>query len=68
MRMDRTHPRASAQLLDCEVDGGLVYAAAAKRLDDLTLPEKGRKDAAYILSSVRNEHHHEQRARVLTGS
>jgi hypothetical protein len=49
MRMDRTHPRACAQLLYCEVDGGLVYAVAAKCLDDLTLPKEGRKDAAYVL-------------------
>ena len=48
-RMVRTHPRACAQLLYCEVNGGLVDAVAAKRLDDLTLPKEGRKDAAYVL-------------------
>ena len=46
---ERTHPRARAQLLYRNVHCGLVYALAAKGLDDLTLPEEGRKDAAYIL-------------------
>ena len=39
-----THPCARAQLFYREVDGGLVYARAAKRLDDLSLPKKGRRD------------------------
>lgn len=39
-RSEPTHPRARAQLLYGEIDGGLVHACSAKRLDDLSLPEE----------------------------
>ena len=45
-RMDATHPRACAQLLNRGVDCGLVYTFAAERLEDLTVPEECGKDAA----------------------
>jgi hypothetical protein len=67
-RMDRTHPRASTKLFYCEVDGRLVYAVAAKRLDDLTLPKEGRKDAAYVLEqrsmNIAMSEHGERRRRT----
>ena len=39
-RSEPTHPRARAQLLHGEIDGGLVHACSAERLDDLSLPEE----------------------------
>ena len=38
-----------------EVDGRLVYARAAKRLDDLSLPKKGRKDTKIVFIFTEGE-------------
>ena len=46
LRMDATHPRACAQLLDRGVDCGLVYTFTSERLEDLTFPEERGKHAA----------------------
>ena len=46
LRMDATHPRACAQLLDRGVNRGLVYTFTSERLEDLTFPEERGKHAA----------------------
>jgi hypothetical protein len=55
-RNEPTHPRASAQLLYCEIDGRLVHTCTAKCLDDLPLPKERRKDSAMVGWHAQHDH------------